>query len=178
MSRKEIALITAVLLGILILIGADLVSDYDEGSSFAHIATEALLAALASFGFIIMFRALFKKNHALSFSQEQIFQKEKDAEKWRIESQKYMQGLSTAIDAQLDRWQLSPSEKEVALFLLKGLSLKEIAQLRGTSDHTIRVQTVAIYSKSGLSGRTELAAFFLEDLLVPQGPLKDSPLIN
>jgi hypothetical protein len=33
---------------------------------------------------------------------------------------------------------------------------------------TIRAQTNAIYSKSGLSGRSELSAFFLEDLLLPQ----------
>lgn len=175
LSRKEIALITAVLFAILILIAADLVSDYDEGSSFSHIATEATLAAFSSLGFIIMFRALFRKSHALSASQETLFQKEKDAEKWRLESKKYMDGLSSAIDTQLDRWKLSPSEKEIALLLLKGLSLKEIAQLRGTSDQTIRVQSVSIYAKSGLSGRTELAAFFLEDLLLPQTPLKESP---
>ncbi|MGE3975871.1 MAG: helix-turn-helix transcriptional regulator, partial [Bdellovibrionales bacterium] len=51
---------------------------------------------------------------------------------------------------------------------LKGLSLKEIAGVRNTTEKTARVQSTAIYSKAGLSGRSELSAFFLEDLLLPE----------
>jgi DNA-binding NarL/FixJ family response regulator len=76
-------------------------------------------------------------------------------------------GLSKAIDQQLSKWKLSAAEKEVAFLLLKGLSLKEIAEVRNTSEKTARVQSIAVYSKSNLSGRSELSAFFLEDLLVP-----------
>jgi DNA-binding NarL/FixJ family response regulator len=49
--------------------------------------------------------------------------------------------------------------------LLKGLSHKEIANLRSTSEATIRQQAASIYQKSSLSGRAALSAFFLEDLL-------------
>lgn len=70
------------------------------------------------------------------------------------------------IDTQLDRWSLSPAEKEVALLLLKGLAHKEIASIRSTSEGSARQQAYAVYQKSGLSGRTEHSAFFLEDLLV------------
>ncbi len=76
-------------------------------------------------------------------------------------------GLSSAIDAQLTKWRLTVAEKEVAFLLLKGLSLKEVVSVRGTSEKTARVQTIAVYAKSGLSGRSELSAFFLEDLLLP-----------
>ena len=110
----------------------------------------------------------FRKSHQLVRSQEVIFEREKEVERWKLESQKYIQGLSVAIDTQLARWSLSSSEKEVALLILKGLSLKEIAALRNTAEKTVRAQSVSIYSKSGLAGRSELAAFFLEDLLVPQ----------
>jgi len=48
--------------------------------------------------------------------------------------------------------------------------------LRGTAEKTARVQSMAIYSKSGLSGRYELSAFFLEDLLVP--PEIENPVAN
>jgi DNA-binding CsgD family transcriptional regulator len=89
------------------------------------------------------------------------------AEAWRTGSKKYLDGLSQSIDLQLDQWQLSAAEKEVAFLLLKGLSLKEIAVARGTSEKTARVQSSAVYSKSGLAGRSELSAFFLEDLLPP-----------
>ena len=52
--------------------------------------------------------------------------------------------------------------------MLKGLSHKEIARLRLTSETTVRQQAAAIYRKSGLASRAELAAFFLEDLLAPR----------
>ena len=79
-----------------------------------------------------------------------------------------MEGLSVEIDNQLNRWDLTEAEKAVAFLLVKGLSIKEIASVRNTSVKTVRTQTNAIYSKSGLSGRSELSAFFLEDLLLPQ----------
>ena len=75
--------------------------------------------------------------------------------------------MGEAIDHQFTRWSLSPAEREVGLLLLKGLSHKEIAEIRSTSETTIRQQALAIYRKSGLHSRTELSAFFLEDLLLP-----------
>jgi len=56
----------------------------------------------------------------------------------------------------------------VALMLLKGLSHKEIAAQRGTSEGTVRQQALSIYRKTGLSGRSTLAAFFLEGLALPR----------
>jgi hypothetical protein len=51
--------------------------------------------------------------------------------------------------------------------LLKGLTHKEIAEARSTTETTIRQQALALYRKSGLRSRAELSAFFLEDLLRP-----------
>jgi DNA-binding NarL/FixJ family response regulator len=51
--------------------------------------------------------------------------------------------------------------------LLKGYGHKEVAALTGRSERTVRQHAVAIYEKSGLKGRAELAGFFLEDLVVP-----------
>ena len=59
------------------------------------------------------------------------------------------------------------TNQKVGLFLLKGLSHKEIAEVRQTSERTIREQARAVYRKSNLSGRPALSAFFLEDLLLP-----------
>ena len=72
-----------------------------------------------------------------------------------------------AIDRQLGRWNLTTAEKEVAFLLLKGFGFKEIATLRNTSEKTARAQSTSVYAKAGLRGRTELAAFFLEDLMAP-----------
>jgi DNA-binding NarL/FixJ family response regulator len=90
-----------------------------------------------------------------------------EMEQFRAESHAHLRGLGAAVDRQLERWSLSPAEREVGLLLLKGLSHKEIAQARATSERTVRQQALAVYRKAGLSGRAELAAFFLEDLLGP-----------
>ena len=41
-----------------------------------------------------------------------------------------------------------------------------IANLRATSERTVRQRAKDVYRKAGLSGRAELSAFFLEDLLL------------
>jgi DNA-binding CsgD family transcriptional regulator len=84
------------------------------------------------------------------------------------QAQEVLQGLGEAIDRQFDRWGLTPAEREVALLQLKGLRHKAIAELRRTSERTVRQQALAVYRKSGLAGRSDLAAFFLEDLLLPE----------
>lgn len=90
-----------------------------------------------------------------------------EATRWRGEARTYLDGLGEAIDTQFERWQLTPSEREVGLLLLKGLSHKEVAAIRSTSEQTVRSQAFALYRKAGLRGRHDLAAFFLEDLLLP-----------
>ena len=90
-----------------------------------------------------------------------------DATRWKQETQSLLQGLGVAIDRQFERWGLTPAEREIALLQLKGLRHRDIAALRQTSERTVRQQALAVYRKSGLNGRTDLAAFFLEDLLLP-----------
>jgi DNA-binding CsgD family transcriptional regulator len=90
-----------------------------------------------------------------------------EGQRWRNEARTLLSGLGEAIDAQFSRWNLTDAEREVALLLLKGLSLKEIAAVRATSERTIRAQAAALYTKAGVTGRAALSAFFLEDLLSP-----------
>jgi DNA-binding CsgD family transcriptional regulator len=92
-----------------------------------------------------------------------------EAARWRDEARDLLNGLGAAFDRQFERWALSPAEKEVALLLLKGLSHKELAEVRSITEATARQQARAVYKKAGLSGRHDLAAFFLEDLLLPSG---------
>jgi DNA-binding NarL/FixJ family response regulator len=83
---------------------------------------------------------------------------------WRAQSRRFAEGMARAIDAQFSAWGLTSAEADVAGLLLKGASLREIAQLRRTSEATIRQQAQNVYRKSGLGSRSELAAYFLEDL--------------
>ncbi len=82
-------------------------------------------------------------------------------------AQVYMEGLARAIDEQLSAWELNGGERTTAMLLIKGMSHKEVAAVTGLSQSTVRQQAVEIYRKSGLAGRAELSAFFLEDLLPP-----------
>ncbi len=78
--------------------------------------------------------------------------------------------LSRVVELQFEVWALTPAEREVALFALKGLDAAEIAALRGAAKGTVRAQLTRIYAKAGVSNRAQLAAFFVEDLL--SGPVE------
>jgi DNA-binding NarL/FixJ family response regulator len=73
--------------------------------------------------------------------------------------------LLRIMQRQFADWGLSPSENEVALLLIKGLSMREISAARRVQEKTVRQQATAVYAKSGYSGRHELAAHFIEDLM-------------
>lgn len=76
-------------------------------------------------------------------------------------------GISKHIEQEFIKWKLSATEKEIALMLLKGLTFKEIAKARCKSERTVRQQAGAIYAKSSLASRSDLAAYFLEDFMTP-----------
>jgi DNA-binding CsgD family transcriptional regulator len=165
LEGRERKVIAGVLALIALLAGMDLLIDQREGVSLWHVGAEATVALLACLGAFHLLRGAWSLHRRLEAQRRDFSDFKRQTEVWRAESRKYVDGLSRSIDAQLDRWLLSAAEKEVAFLLLKGLSLKEIATARGTSGKTARVQSSAVYAKSGLSGRSELSAFFLEDLL-------------
>ncbi len=48
---------------------------------------------------------------------------------------------------------------------IKGLSTADIANLRNTSEGTVKAQTNAIYRKAGVSGRPQLLSLFIDELM-------------
>lgn len=159
----------AVLAVVIAMIGTDLLNDSGEGVSVWHVLAEGMAGVVAAFGFLYLLYGTYSLQHRLKEEVARSAALQVEAERWRVDARRHVDGLSLAIDQQLTRWNLTVAEKEVTFLLLKGLGFKEIAAVRNTSERTARAQSTAIYAKSGLSGRTELAAFFLEDLLVPQG---------
>lgn len=73
------------------------------------------------------------------------------------------------LEDRFQEWELTPAEREVALFALKGCSTQAIARMRATSEGTVKAQTNAIYRKAGVSGRSQLLSLFIDDLMA--GPL-------
>ena len=86
---------------------------------------------------------------------------------WRSKNRKHLNGLKIEMEKQFEDWGMTTAERDVGLLILKGLSHKEIASLRGTSEATVRQQAGSIYAKAKLPGKTAFSAFFLEDLVEP-----------
>lgn len=73
--------------------------------------------------------------------------------------------MAELIDAYFTEWGLTPSERDVALMVLKGIDNDEIARIRGTAPGTVRAQCTAIYTKAGVDGRAQLFSHFMDELL-------------
>jgi DNA-binding CsgD family transcriptional regulator len=87
---------------------------------------------------------------------------------WRAKVRAHLAGLKAGLDRQFEEWGMTAAEREVGLLILKGLSHKEIASLRATTEATVRQQAQAIYRKAKLPGKTAFSAYFLEDLWAPE----------
>ena len=152
----------------------DILSDLGEGATGGHVLIETgiLAAGLVGAGFAArrLVSTLGRARVAVQEAQllaGQLEATSEEAARWRKQASDLIAGLGAAIDRQFERWKLSPAEKEVGLLLLKGLSHREVADVRSVSEDTARQQARALYRKAGLSGHHDLAAFFLEDLMLP-----------
>ena len=124
------------------------------------------LVALCAIPVLLVYRSFLVSRSRLGLLQE-LDVARIQGRRWRDETRTLLKGLGEEIDRQFLTWELSQAERDVGLLILKGLSLKEIAAVRVTSERTIRAQARSLYAKAGLSGRAALSAFFLEDLLAP-----------
>ncbi len=79
--------------------------------------------------------------------------------------------LHDVMEAHFDRWNLTPAERDVATFALKGMSNTEIAELRGSAEGTVKAHLNAIYRKADVTGRSALLSLLVEDLM--QAPLME-----
>lgn len=78
--------------------------------------------------------------------------------------------MAELIERFFGRWGLTPSEREVAMLVLKGFDNDSIAGLRGVASGTVRAQTARVYAKAGVEGRAQLFSVFMEELLAgPDG---------
>ena len=150
-----------------VLVGLDLVSDYLEGGTGTHLILEGLLLALSGAVFGGGVRQLLQARQKIESLKSDVEKLNEEKEKWKGETHQLLAGLSVKIENQFAYWKLTPAETEVGFLLLKGFSLKEIADIRSTKLKTVQQQSQSIYQKTSLASRSELAAFFLEDLLPP-----------
>lgn len=77
--------------------------------------------------------------------------------------------LASLMEGYFAAWNLTPSEGDVAAFTIKGYSIAEIAELRGSREATVKTHLNAIYRKAGVTGRGQLVSLLVEDLM--RGPI-------
>lgn len=163
--RSQEVFFVMLLVIITLLTTSDLLSDYLEGTAAWHLAVEALVVLLSVGGIAYLLQAVIKRQSELEQLKLQLAETNDHLSEARQQIRTAGQEYTQVIQKQFDTWQLTPSEKEVASLLLKGLSFDEIANVRNTKEKTVRQQATAIYRKSGLGSRHEFAAWFFEDFL-------------
>lgn len=161
------AALSALLLAIAAGGAIDLALDLPQQPGLFHVVFELLLLAICLGAVAALWLGWMRAQRSLARARESLERQRDERDAWRRRAETLLQGLGEAIDLQLRSWQLTPAERDTALLLLKGYGHKEIAALCQRSERTVRQHAVAVYRKSGLGGRAELAAFFLEDLMLP-----------
>lgn len=162
------------------LAAADLAADLGDGTTVGHVVFEGGVVSAGIAGLVVGLRrmqALRRREREARASAAELGQRlsavRAEAERWRTEAKDLLDGLGAAIERQFVQWQLSEAERDVARLLLKGMSHKQVGELRGVSEATVRQQARAVYRKAGVEGRHDLAAFFLEGLLAAPGEHAD-----
>lgn len=149
----------------------DLLLDRPRSWWSLHVAVEVGIIVL-SLGFAVVLgrgwwsaaRDLRQMQAVLAATTRSLAERQAEQEAWRRRAEAERAGFGEAVDAQFRAWGLTPTEREVAFLLLQGHGHKQIAGRTGRSERTVRQHAVSVYEKSGIGGRAELAAFFLQDL--------------
>jgi DNA-binding CsgD family transcriptional regulator len=161
------ALLVVVLMATIVGGAIDLYLDAPETWWSAHVIFEIALIALAVATSVILWTGWWRSRRKLAETRQVLETHAAERAAWRASAEAALTGFARAVDERFAAWALTPTEREVALRLLKGHSHKQIAFETGRGERTVRQHAVAVYQKSGLGGRAELAAFFLDDLLLP-----------
>jgi DNA-binding CsgD family transcriptional regulator len=144
----------------------DVIYDYREGASIAHLAVEMSLVAASLTLIAILSLGIWREsrsNRRLKAELQSLSRQPPTSRSPSLLAARH--DLGKVLQAQFEEWNLTQTEKEVALLLLKGLSFKEIAAVRNTLEKTVRQQASSIYKKAGVGGRHEFSAWFIEDIL-------------
>ena len=160
--------IQLILAGVFLVIVAggvvDLILDRPDRFLSPHVIFEVAMVGISLLAATHLARGWYSATRSVRELRNSLARREEEWDAWRARAGTLIAGLSDAVNLQFTDWHLSPAERETALLLLKGFSTKRIAKTTDRSDRTVRQHAVAVYKKSGLAGRAELAAFFLGDL--------------
>ena len=158
-------LVAICLIVIMILNIADVLTDIQLEVPLWHILEEGIIVLLSGALALLIILDMYKRTKKLSILVNSLKESEQKVKNITKQFRDIRHQYFVAIQEQFDNWKLSESEKEIALLMLKGLNFQEIARIRNTKEKTARQQASSVYAKSGLEGRHELSAWFIEDLM-------------
>jgi DNA-binding CsgD family transcriptional regulator len=161
-------ILVVALLSIIVGGTVDLLLDKPEDWLSFHVIFESLMIAGALVMATTLWLGWWRSARSVDELRRSLEARRGERDAWRSSAEHALEGLSRAIDRQFGAWRLTPTEREIALLLLKGHSHKAIAKHTERSAQTVRQHAAAAYRKAGLSGRAELAAYFLQDLMLPE----------
>lgn len=142
----------------------DELQDLQQGESPLTVWMEILIVS-SSLGFVFYITQMLYKNQRQQKEMKQTLAQVR--QQLHSSNQRLQQGkeaFRSTIEWQLDEWQLTPTQQDVAILLLRGLDIREIAEIRHVQEKTIRNHLSAIYDKSNLPGRHVFCAWFFEGL--------------
>ncbi len=146
---------------------SEIVSEFAAGETLGSMGDDLSRFALSAFVLFLFIYEYFAQRRALGELREQLSKTRGQLAQLDTNSQKLANQYRAVMQKQFDAWHLTTSEQDVVLGLLKGLSFREIAELRETREKTVRQQASSAYRKAGVASRNELAAWFFEDMLEP-----------
>ena len=174
---SRLRFILAIAVGSIVVGGtADLMMDRPTTWLSFHVIFETAMVAGALVMATTLWLGWWNSAHSALSLRRSLEAKSLERDAWKASAEAALDGLGRAIDAQFTTWHLTPTEREIALMVLKGYGLKEIAALTTRSERTVRQHASMVYAKAGLGGRAELAAYFLKDLMLPTNDRDVVPL--
>ena len=150
-----------------LILGLEIVTEQDE-IDLADLLVDALVLLLtigAAVGVALLVQRLQVQHEEKMTLIRDLETARKEGEEWRAKVQSHLAGIRIEMEKQFEEWGMTAAEQEIGMLILKGLTHKEVANLRGTSEATVRQQAQSIYTKSNLPGKTAFSAYFLEDLM-------------
>lgn len=163
-------LIALLLAAIVALKLVDVIADMGLQLPLSHLIQEWILLVLSVVGCVYLVIDIRRRTAAMQHLNHNLTLSDAKLASLSTKLRDARHAYSSTIREQFLSWELTPSEQQIALLLLKGLSLQEIAAVRDTREKTVRQQASNIYGKAGLEGRHALAAWFLEDFVTDSAP--------
>ena len=143
----------------------DVIADIHLGVPLWHILEESLIVLVSGLCAAYVMFKMRKRAQELHGIAARLAHADQELENITEDMRVARSQYNEVIHQQFKAWALTQGEQKVGLLLLKGLSFKEIAEVRSTKEKTVRQQASALYAKASLEGRHEFSVWFLEDFL-------------